>query len=293
MSDPLVIIVTGSSRGIGKGITNVLAQQNIGRPMIIYATSRSGSNTGIEVAHSNSVRYSKLDITDHHSIESLFSQVLKEHGAVDVLINNAAVASLGENHEIAARNISTNYGGTAMMCREFLRQPALRPGARIVNMTSGLNALSTYGANVQQSFRAVSRVTDIDALAQSYLAAQRAGPEAVVRAEWQPNSSYKVSKALINTLTVVLSREHPNVLINCCCPGWVNTDMGNLAPGKPPKTPEEGARTAVRCAIGDLGSAGNADGGLGKEGESLSGRFYENDNVIVPGWGNAKIWMET
>jgi carbonyl reductase 1 len=293
MSDPLVIVVTGSSRGIGKGITNVLAQQNIGRPMVIYATSRSGSDTGIAVAHPNIVRYRKIDTSDRTLITTLFTQIYEEHGSVDVLINNAAVATLGDTYEIAARNISTNYGGTAMMCGEFVRQPALRPGARIVNMTSGLNALSAYGDNVQQSFRAVSHVKDIDALAQSYLAAMRAGPEAVVRAGWDPKSSYKVSKALINALTVLLSNQHPNVLINSCCPGWVNTDMGRQAQGTPPKTPEEGAQTAVRCAIGDLGPAGDADGGLGKESERLSGRFYENDNIMVPGWGKAKLWMQT
>jgi carbonyl reductase 1 len=35
--------------------------------------------------------------------------------------------------------------------------------------------------------------------------------------------SYQVSKALINALTVVLAKENPGVMVNCCCPGWVDT----------------------------------------------------------------------
>jgi carbonyl reductase 1 len=294
MSDPLIVVVTGSSRGIGRGITTVLAQQDIGRPITVYATSRSGNDTGISSAHSNTVRYAQLDTTDRSSITSFFAQIQKEHGAVDILINNAAVANdYRENPEYAAQTVWNNYGGTRDMCEAFLSQRTIRPGARIVNMTSGLNALSTYGADLQTSFRSASSSADIDALANKYLADMEAGPEVQERAGWGSKArSYKVSKALINVLTAVLAKQHPNVLINSCCPGWVNTDMGKQGQGTPPKTPEEGARTAVRCAIGDLGPSGDEDGGLGKEGERLSGRFYENDNIMVPGWGRAKVWME-
>jgi hypothetical protein len=53
--------------------------------------------------------------------------------------------------------------------------------------------------------------------------------------------------------------------------------------GRPPKTLEEGARIPVRLAIGQLGSAGDSDGGLGK-GESsdeVSGRYFGNDPAIA------------
>jgi carbonyl reductase 1 len=262
--------------------------------MIIYATSRSGSDTGIEVAHPNSVRYSQLDITVSSSIFSLFEEIQREHGAADVLVNNAAVVASGETPETCERNMWTNYGGTKAMCEAFLRQFHRRAGARIVNVTSGLNALSTYGAQVQEAFRTVSDISQLDTLAQNFLDIQKSGgPNALTRAGWGLKSSYVASKGLINLLTIYLSRSHPTVLINCCCPGWANTDIGRLAQGEPPKTPEEGARTAVRCAIGDLGPAGNADGGLGREGEKLSGMFYENDNIAVPGWGKPKDWMHT
>lgn len=290
MPENLVIIVTGTSRGIGKGITNVLAEQKLDRPLVIYATSRSGNDTKIPSVSPNVVHYAKLDTTDHNSIKALFDQVVKTHGAVDVLINNAAISD--DDHE--EKTVCNNYCGTRDMCDAFLSQSTIRPGARIVNVTSGLNALSTYGEGVQNMIRSASTVEDIDAIMEKYLQDMAGGREAQEAAGWGTGArSYKVSKALINTLTVVLAKQHPDVLINSCCPGWTNTDMGKQGKGTPPKTPEQGAQTAVRCAIGDLGAGGDGDGGLGKESESVSGRFYENENIVAVGWGSSKQWMET
>ena len=47
---------------------------------------------------------------------------------------------------------------------------------------------------------------------------------------------YSVSKACLNAVTIILARENPHLLINACCPGWVDTEMGNIAGSKPPKT---------------------------------------------------------
>lgn len=290
MPENLVIVVTGTSRGIGKGIINVLAQEKLDRPLVIYATSRSGNDTDIEPVFPNEVHYGKLDTTDKKSIKSLFDQVIKTHGAVNVLINNAAISD--EDHE--EKTVRNNYCGTRNMCEAFLAQATIRPGARIVSVTSGLNALSTYGENVQSMIGEASSVEDINAIMEEYLKDIAAGPEAQEAAGWGTSArSYKVSKALINTLTVVLAKKHPNVLINSCCPGWTNTEMGKQGKGTPPKTPEQGAQTAVRCAIGDLGTEGDGDGSLGKQSEIVTGRFYENENIVAVGWGSSKLWMET
>ncbi|KAH7411546.1 hypothetical protein DE146DRAFT_241218 [Phaeosphaeria sp. MPI-PUGE-AT-0046c] len=290
MPDNLVIVVTGTSRGIGKGIVSVLAQQKLDRPLVIYATSRSGNDTGVEIISPNEIHYGKLDTTDKESITSLFDKVIQEHGAINVLINNAAISD--ENHE--ALTLWNNYGGTRDMCAAFLSQPTIRPGARIVSVTSGLNGLSTYGDNVQKMIREASTVADIDAIAKKFHDDLATSSEAQEAAGWGTSArSYKVSKALINTLTVILAKKHPDVLINSCCPGWTNTEMGKQGKGTPPKTPEQGAQTAVRCAIGDLGPAGDKDGALGNTSQIVSGRFYENENVVIVGWGSSKLWMET
>lgn len=50
------------------------------------------------------------------------------------------------------------------------------------------------------------------------------------------SAGYATTKAAETALTRILARENPNLLINCCCPGWVDTDMGAHVGGKPPKS---------------------------------------------------------
>ena len=293
MANSQVIVVTGSNRGIGKGIVQLLATQQLERPLIIYATSRSGADTEIEVSPPNEIRYRMLDISDRSSIQSFFQLALKEHSAIDILINNAAVSNdYRETPEYAAQTVSTNYGGTRDMCEAFLSNLSYKPGSRIVNITSGYNQLSNYEPEIQERFRSVTKISDIDALAESYLDAVRGGGEVQQQSGWGSGArSYKVSKALINVTTIVLAQQNPDTMVNCCCPGWVDTDMGNQAKGSPPKTLEEGARIPARLAIGDLGPKGDEAGGLGNESERISGKFFENDNIMERGWGKAKLWL--
>jgi NAD(P)-dependent dehydrogenase (short-subunit alcohol dehydrogenase family) len=294
MANCQVIVVTGSNRGIGKGIVQLLAKQKHERPVTIYATSRSGADTNIQVFPPNEVRYSKLDISDQSSIQSFFQLAGKEHSKIDALINNAAVSNdYRETPEYATQTVTTNYGGTRDMCEAFLSTGLCGPGSRIVNITSGYNQLSNYGQAIEERFRALKTISDVDALAESYLDAVKCGEDVQQQSGWGSGArSYKVSKALINALTVVIAQQHPEVLVNCCCPGWVNTDMGNQAKGNPPKTPEEGARIPVRLAIGDLGPKGDEAGGLGNESERVSGKFFENDNILERGWGKAHLWLK-
>lgn len=295
MATHQVIVVTGSNRGVGKGIVKLLANQQLEHPLTIYATSRSGVDSGVTVLAPNKILYRKLDITSQPSIRSFFSSALQEQGAIDILINNAAVSH--DHHEtpdLAAETVWNNYGGARDMCSAFLAQPTLRPGARIVNVTSGYNSLSTYGPGVQKAFSEALDVDALDKMAASYIDSVRRGPDAQGQDGWGHGTrSYKVSKALINALTVVLARRHEGVLVNCCCPGWVDTDMGNFSDRKPPKTPEQGARVPTRLAVGDLGPRGDEDGALGKESETVTGHFFENDNIMVPGWGKAKLWLQS
>ena len=50
-----------------------------------------------------------------------------------------------------------------------------------------------------------------------------------------PKMTYDVSKAAENAITMILARDNPDFFINCCCPGWVDTELGDQA-GPPPKT---------------------------------------------------------
>ena len=291
-----LVVITGSNRGIGQGIIQLLAKTKHQPPLTIYATSRSGTDLNIQAAHGNEVRYSKLDVGDKSSISAFLRSTLKDHQAIDVLINNAGINNNNrETPELAAQTIDVNYRGTKEMCELFLSQGGMakNKGSRIVNVSSTACQLSNYAPSIQEQFRAVKSLSDIDTLASSYLSAIQTGANVQADSGWGSSpKSYQVSKALINALTVVLAGQNTGVLVNCCCPGWVDTDMGHQV-GRPPKTLEEGARIPVRLAVGELGSKGSkgdGDGGLGTGTEEVSGRYFGNDGVGERGWGRVREW---
>ncbi|EUC42239.1 hypothetical protein COCMIDRAFT_39676 [Bipolaris oryzae ATCC 44560] len=266
------------------------------RSYITVLTSRlqylDGIDPQIQPLSPNEIRYAKLDISDTSSITTFISNTLEKDGKIDVLINNAGIHNNNyETTELAEQTLNVNYYGTKDMCQLFLTKGKMNttPNSRIVNVSSTVSSLSYYTSTIQSRFRSANSVLYIDALAQEYIDAVKSQKheEAGFGA---PPKSYEVSKALMNALTLVLARENEGVAINCCCPGWVDSDMGNHI-GKPPKTLEEGARIPVRLAIGDLGEGGNEDGGLNSDSKTrVSGRFFENDGITDRGWGRVKQW---
>lgn len=273
-------------------VAQLLAQTKHAQPLTIHATSRSGSDLEIQATPPNSIHYAKLDISDPSSIQSFLSTI-KDNG-IDVLINNAGINNNNsETPDLAGQVIATNYAGTRDMCTAFLSAGGMSSNkqARIVNVSSTACSLSNYSTPIQSAFRGVTSLSDVDALADSYTNAVAEGAQVQKAAGFgSPPMSYQVSKALVNALTVVLAKENPEVAINCCCPGWVDTDMGHQV-GRPPKTLEEGARIPVRLAVGELGAKGDKDGGLGKESEErVSGRYFGNEGVTDRGWGRAREW---
>jgi len=62
---------------------------------------------------------------------------------------------------------------------------------------------------------------------------------------------YAISKAFVNAIAAILARENPGLVINNCCPGWVNTDMGSMV-GAPPKkvTSLKFSNFVSYCSIG-------------------------------------------
>jgi NAD(P)-dependent dehydrogenase (short-subunit alcohol dehydrogenase family) len=76
--------------------------------------------------------------------------------------------------------------------------------------------------------------------------------------------SYSYSKACLNAFTVTAAKNLPkNIKINSMCPGWVKTRMGG---DTAPRTPEQGAETAIWLA--------NADE------DSATGQFFRDKKMI-------------
>ncbi|KAL8806522.1 MAG: hypothetical protein Q9182_001305 [Xanthomendoza sp. 2 TL-2023] len=218
--------------------------------MVLYAASRKGQHLDLTPASSQmTLNYPRLDIADRSSIDSFAKAIQKDHPKVDVLINNAGVnLDMEYSPANAKKTLDTNYRGTLnvsktqkfrgarsdrqQMCRTFI--PLLHKDGRIVNVSSTGSSLSGYSKEIQERFRNPKMtLQDLEQMMNEYQEAANNGTES--RDGWK-SQAYSVTKAAENAMTAVLARENPGLIINACCPGWVDTDMGALM-GRPPKTP--------------------------------------------------------
>ncbi|PLB41290.1 NAD(P)-binding protein [Aspergillus candidus] len=275
MHAPLVAIVTGANRGIGHAICAALFRDFKG-PLIVYTTSRTGAVidwTGTSIPPTVQVRPAQLCITDQASIAALRTRISSEHGGCDVLINNAGILYFREDITAEQRKetLDVNYRGTLDVCQAFL--PIMRKGGRIVNISSQTGQLEYFHPRLQARFLTPDlTLRELDALIDEY--SKSADQKTATMSGW-PALAYSVSKAAINAGTRILARDNPNLLINCCCPGWVSTTLGTQA-GQPPKSVEEGAKIPLRLAVGDI--------------EQVSGRYWADDSVADKGNGKVQGW---
>jgi NAD(P)-dependent dehydrogenase (short-subunit alcohol dehydrogenase family) len=209
-----VALVTGANRGLGfetsrqllaKGLTVVLA----GRDQA--ALERARRTLDQSERRAMTVR---MDVTDVESIIAAHRSVTERVGAVDVLVNNAAVL-LSENDDVLAiaadayrETFETNVLGVIEVCRLFAPGMARARYGRIVNVSSGAGQLATMST-------------------------------------YAP--AYSMSKAALNAFTRILGHTYraSGVLVNAVDPGWVRTDMGGPSA---PRSPGEGADTIVWLA---------------------------------------------
>lgn len=144
-----VIIITGTRKGIG----NYLAQQYLADGDIVYGCSRRNC----DIEHPN-YKHERLDVSDEPSVVEFVRNVYKEQKRIDVLINNAGMASM--NHVLltpkatAERVFNTNFMGTFLMSRECAKYMIKKKEGRIVNYSTVAVALNLQGELVYSSSKA-------------------------------------------------------------------------------------------------------------------------------------------
>jgi NAD(P)-dependent dehydrogenase (short-subunit alcohol dehydrogenase family) len=194
-------LVTGANRGLGLEVARQLAAAGF---EVLAGAREPGGVPEIE-----GVRAVRLDVTDQQTVGAL----RRETGALDVLVNNAAIhydtwqSVLTADLDVVREALETNTLGAWRVAMAFA--PLLResPHGRLVNVSSGSGQLT----------------------------GMRDGAPA-----------YSISKAALNALTLMLADalRRDRVLVNAVCPGWVATDMGG--PGGRPVS--DGARGIVWAA---------------------------------------------
>src|SRR5690348_13581103 len=96
--DKHVVLVTGTSSGLGNVIARALAQQG----KTVYAAMRDVNGRNAELAHSlrsassaGSLHVIELDVCDELAVETAVEAILKSEGRLDILINNAGIGGSG------------------------------------------------------------------------------------------------------------------------------------------------------------------------------------------------------
>ena len=143
-----VAVVTGSNKGIGFGIVRALCKKFEGD---VYLTSRDETR-GREAVEALKIegldpKFHVLDIGNEQTVETLRDFMKEKYGGIDVLINNAGIAFKHDATEPfghqARVTLATNYWANKRTCEILF--PVLRPGARVVNMSSSCGYLGHIG----------------------------------------------------------------------------------------------------------------------------------------------------
>lgn len=144
-----VIIITGTRKGIGY----FLAEKYLNEGDIVYGCSRREC----EINHEN-YHHTRLDVSDEPAVIAFVRNVYKEQKRIDILINNAGIASM--NHILltpkttAERVFNTNFMGTFLMSRECAKFMIRQKNGRIVNYSTVAVALNLQGELVYSSSKA-------------------------------------------------------------------------------------------------------------------------------------------
>lgn len=186
MSNKSVMIITGTRKGIGK----YLAEYYVEKGFQVIGCSRSQINFKLKT-----YQHFHLDVRNESAVKNMFSEIRKNYGRLDVLINNAGMASM--NHILltpinTVNDIfNTNVIGTFLFCREAAKLMQRRRFGRIVNFTTVATPLRLEG-----------------------------------------EAAYASSKAAIVTLTEILARELSDmgITVNAVGPTPVKTDLIRSVP---------------------------------------------------------------
>ena len=138
-----VIIITGTSKGLGRYLTEYYLESGH------KVAGCSRSDISIE---SDNYKHYNLDVADEKSVVDMVKDVVKNLGRLDILINNAGIASM--NHVVLTplnslkTLMDTNFVGTFLFTREIAKVMINQKWGRIVNISTVAVPLSLEGESV-------------------------------------------------------------------------------------------------------------------------------------------------
>ena len=184
-----IAIVTGASRGIGRGIAMALAAR--GAVVVAAARGENAAATVAEiVAAGGTAEAAAVDVTDSESVTALMAGTVERHGRIDILVNNAGVARdqlvLRMKRDDWDSVIAANLTGAFVCAQAAVKTMVRQRSGRIISISSVVGQMGNAG-----------------------------------------QVNYAASKAGLIGLTKALAREVASrgITVNAVTPGLIDTDM--------------------------------------------------------------------
>ncbi|KAI6649232.1 hypothetical protein LOD99_11599 [Oopsacas minuta] len=257
-----VAVVTGGNKGVGLAIVRGLCKQFKGH-VLLTARNEENGKSAVELLKTEGLNpiYEQLDILSNESIDKFKSRIEKNYGGIDILVNNAGIAykraSTSPLIEKAHVTLQTNLFATLAVTNTLL--PHMRNGSHICMVSSMTSKLKNVSQDKDHPVR--QRLIDPSLTEEGVLSLMREYLIAVDNNDysiWPKDSPYSLSKVAITAVTRAIGRKLANdprgIIINACCPGYVDTDMTSH---RGVLTPDQGAVTPLMmCFIPSKGSNG-------------------------------------
>lgn len=192
-----VVLVTGSSRGIGKAIVTDFAQN--GYDVVINYIKEDNQakklKKKLEKDYNIKALTIKADVSNENEVQKMIDTIINEFGRIDVLVNNAGIAIDKEFEDRTVEDwkntLDVNLIAPFIVSKYVGNEMLKNKSGKIINISS-TNGIDAFFP------------TSID---------------------------YDASKAGLINLTHNLAIQFaPYINVNCVAPGWVNTDMNKNLP---------------------------------------------------------------
>ena len=277
------ILLTGANKGIGLATVKKLLESYNDTYVLLGSRNLARGKQALENLLKGDPKFKdriylvKIDVEQDDSVNSAAEEVGetfgKTPGTLYGIVNNAGIGNSVDGLE---KILQVNTYGPKRVCDSFI--PFLDSShGKIVNVTSASGPIFLSGSSDEtKKLLTNPRITwtEIQDYMDKCVAASTNNNTTLDHVS-STGSAYGLSKACTNAYTIFLAGQYPNLTVNSCTPGFIETDLTRpmaVSGGKTPaemgmKSPEEGASASVFLLMG------NPEG---------SGHYYGSDCLRSP-----------